>query len=92
MSDLMSMISNIDHDTYAILKQALELGKWANGIKLTREQKELTMMAIIAGEQKNLPEEQRSGYMGGQQCASKNKQQPVEADSSLFAPARGTIH
>lgn len=92
MPDFMNMINSIDQDTYASLKQALELGKWDNGISLTREQKEMTMMAIIAWEQKNLPEEERSGYLGGQQCGSKSKQQQAEVNSSMFAPAKGTIH
>lgn len=92
MNDFISMINNIDAEVYASLKQALELGKWANGVKLTQEQKELVMMAIITWEQKNLPEEERTGYLGGQQCASKSKQQQAEIDPSLFAPAAGTIH
>jgi len=91
MSDFLKMIDNIDPEVYASLKQALELGKWANGTLLNQEQKELTMMAIIAWEQKNLPEEERTGYMGGQQCASQSKKQ-AEIDTSLFAPAAGTLH
>ena len=91
MTDFIKMIDNIDPDTYASLKQALELGKWPDGSKLTREQKELTMMAIIGWEQKNLPEEQRSGYLGGDQCASMKKQD-LQVDPGLFAPAAGTVH
>ena len=90
MTDFVNMINNIDQETYASMKTALELGKWADGNKLTQEQKELTMMAIIAWEQRNMPEEERSGYLGGQQCGSKSKQQAV--DNSLFAPAAGTVH
>jgi len=91
MSDFLKMINNINPETYASLKQALEIGKWSNGTLLNQEQKELTMMAVIAWEQKNLPEEERTGYMGGQQCASQSKKQ-AEIDNSLFAPAAGTLH
>lgn len=91
MSDFIKMIENINPEVYATLKQALEIGKWANGTQLNQEQKELTMMAIIAWEKQNLPEEERTGYMGGQQCASKSKAK-VEVDDSLFAPASGTVH
>lgn len=91
MSDLISMIDNITPEIHASLRQALELGKWTNGVRLTQEQKELVMMAIIAWEQKNLPEHERTGYLGGQQCGSKSKQQ-AQVDSSLFAPAAGTLH
>lgn len=91
MSDFIKMINDINPEIYASLKQALELGKWGNGTQLTQEQKELTMMAIIAWEQKNLPEEERTGYLGGQECGSKSKQ-TAEVDTSLFAPASGTLH
>lgn len=90
MSDFIKMIDNINPETYASLRQSLELGKWPDGNLLTREQKELTMMAIIAWEQKNLPEHERTGYLGGDQCASKSKK--TQVDSSLFAPAAGTVH
>ncbi|MNI97846.1 hypothetical protein D3C73_1565700 [compost metagenome] len=50
----------------------MELGKWADGRKLTTEQKELSLQAVIAWEMQNLPEEQRTGYMGPQECSSKS--------------------
>ncbi len=90
MSDFIKTVEQMDEQLYSKLKQALELGKWANGTKLTAEQKELTMQSIIAWEQKYLPEEQRTGYLGGQQCGSQSKQQ--EVDNSLFAPASGSLH
>ena len=46
---------------------------------------------MIAWEIKNLPEEERTGYMGGQECASKSKNK-APIDTSLFAPASGTRH
>lgn len=91
MTDFLKMIDDINPDTYDSLRQSLELGKWPDGTRLTREQKELTMMAIIAWEQKNLPEEERTGYLGGDQCASLKKQ-GLQVDPSLFAPAKGTVH
>lgn len=91
MTDFIKMIDNINPETYASLKLALEIGKWPDGNKLSREQQELTMMAIIAWEQKNLPEEERSGYLGGDLCASQAKKK-LQVDPSLFAPASGTVH
>lgn len=91
MTDFIKMIDNINPETYASLKLALEIGKWPDGNKLTREQQELTMMAIIAWEQQNLPEEERTGYLGGDQCASMAKKN-LDVDPSLFAPASGTVH
>eukprot|EP01030_Chromulinospumella_sphaerica_P026875 gene26875-27101_t len=65
------MIENITPDIYQSLKLAVEIGKWADGRKLTAEQRELSLQAMIAWELQNLPEDQRTGYMGTQECESK---------------------
>ncbi len=57
------MIQAMTPDVYASLKQAVELGKWPNGQKLSQEQRETSMRAVIAYEAAHLPEEQRSGYI-----------------------------
>ncbi|MFQ6575567.1 YeaC family protein [Pseudomonas sp. UM16] len=72
MSTFAQMIENITPEIYQSLKLAVELGKWADGRKLTTEQKELSLQAVIAWELQNLPEEQRTGYMGPQECSSKS--------------------
>ncbi|MNZ41490.1 hypothetical protein D3C78_590420 [compost metagenome] len=72
MSTFAQMIENITPEIYESLKLAVELGKWADGRKLTTEQKELSLQAVIAWELQNLPEEQRTGYMGPQECSSKS--------------------
>ena len=91
MSSFIQAIENITPEIYQSLKEAVELGKWADGRKLSTEQKELCLQAMIAWEQQNLPEEERTGYMGGQECGSKKKK-TVEPASDLFAPAAGTRH
>lgn len=91
MSSFLEMIQNITPDIYLSLRQSLEIGKWPDGRKLSDEQKELTMQAIIAWEIQNLPEEERTGYMGGQECGSKSKAKAA-LDTSLFSPASGTRH
>lgn len=57
------LFDSITPEIYQSLKRAVELGKWPNGEKLTREQRDNCMQAVIAYELKNLPEEQRSGYI-----------------------------
>ncbi len=57
------MIQAMTPDVYASLKTAVELGKWPNGQKLSQEQRETSLRAVIAYEAANLPEEQRSGYI-----------------------------
>ena len=91
MKTFTDLIRSITPETYKTLKLAMEIGKWGDGTKLTKEQKELTMQAMIVWEQKNLPEEERTGYLGGNECGSKSKKLPDE-QSSLFTPAAGTLH
>lgn len=76
MSSFNEMIQNITPDIYRSLKLAVEIGKWADGNKLTAEQRELSLQAMIAWEVQNLPEEERTGYMGPQECQSKATEVP----------------
>lgn len=58
------LIKKLDGATIASFKEAVALGKWPDGKKLSREQKEHCMGAVIAWEQANgLQEEQRLGYV-----------------------------
>ena len=72
MSSFNEMIDNLTPEIYESLKLAVEIGKWSDGRKLTQEQKELSLQAVIAWEMQNLPEDQRTGYMGPQECSSKS--------------------
>ena len=76
MSSFAEMIENITPDIYQSLKLAVEIGKWSDGRKLTAEQRELALQAMIAWEIQNLPEDQRTGYMGAQECKSKSTTVP----------------
>ncbi|KZX66393.1 hypothetical protein A3724_09530 [Alcanivorax sp. HI0033] len=68
------------------MRRAIETGKWADGRPLTREQRETCLQAVIAWEARNLPEEQRTGYME-QQCKSEGEAQE-EQPVILRAPDR----
>lgn len=57
------MIDNMSPEVYVRLKQAVELGKWPNGTRLTDEQKELCLQAVITYDYSNKPEEGRVGYI-----------------------------
>lgn len=61
--DLPQLLSSLTPDIYHNLKRAVELGKWADGNRLSGEQRQLCMQAVIAYEQKNLPPEQHTGYI-----------------------------
>lgn len=57
------MINTITPETYQNLKRAVELGKWPDGVRLTQEQREQCMQAVIAYDAKHLPEEERVGHI-----------------------------
>ncbi|MFH7611659.1 DUF1315 family protein, partial [Pseudomonas syringae pv. tagetis] len=76
MSSFIEMIENITPDIYESRKLAVELGKWSDGRKLTQEQSELSLQALIAWEAHNLPADQRTGYMGPKESASKSAPVP----------------
>lgn len=84
MTSFIEMIENITPEIYQNLKQSVELGKWPNGKLLTKEQKETCLQAIIAWEVKNLPEQERTGYMDGSGCKSSNKEDSIIAKSDVF--------
>ncbi|HDZ57455.1 MAG TPA: DUF1315 family protein [Pseudomonas xinjiangensis] len=88
MSTFHEMLRTITPEVYTSLKLAVEIGKWSDGRKLTQEQKELCLQAMIAWEKDNLPEEQRTGYMGPQNCKSEAKAVP----NILFSTGSETLH
>lgn len=87
MTSFVEMIENITPKIYQSLKLAVEIGKWSDGRKLSQEQKELCLQAMIAWETQNLPEDERTGYMGPQECKSKS----IEVPNILFKSSN-TVH
>lgn len=58
------IIQKIDPQIYKSLRSAIELGKWPDGRALTREQKEISMQAVIYYEDKvNIAESDRIGFI-----------------------------
>ena len=53
----------LDKDIIDRFKTAIEIGKWPDGRKLTDEQKQTCMQAIIYYDHKHLPEEERTGFV-----------------------------
>ncbi|MCK0153908.1 YeaC family protein [Alcanivorax sp. S6407] len=66
------------------MRRAVELGKWPDGRVLTKEQRETCMQAVLAWEAKNLPEEQRTGYM--EQACKGDKDEVEEQPITLRGP------
>ncbi len=63
------ILDSLDDDIVARFKQAIETGKWPDGKKLSDEQREICMRAIIVYEHEHLPEEQRTGYVPAKESA-----------------------
>ncbi len=57
------LINTITPDAYQKLKRAVELGKWPDGVRLTKEQREQCMQAVIAYDAKYLSEDERVGQI-----------------------------
>ena len=57
------LIDNINPDIYNGLKRAIEIGKWPDGRKLTDEQREHCMSAVIAYDLKCREASERVGFI-----------------------------
>lgn len=58
-----AILAALNPDIVDRLRTAVEIGKWPNGDRLTPEQRATSMRAVLLWEGKNLPEEQRTGYI-----------------------------
>lgn len=74
------MLGALDDELINRFKTALELGKWPDGQALTQEQKDICMQAVIVYEHKNVPEEERTGYVPPKEtpCAPKDETNPIK--------------
>ena len=70
------------------MRRAVETGRWPDGRTVSGEQRELCLQAVIAWEMRNLPEQERTGYLP-QHCKSETDQEAAEQPVSL-QPARAT--
>lgn len=57
------LIESLTPEVYEKLRIAVEIGKWPDGRRLSPEQRQECMQALIAWGELNLPEEQRVGYI-----------------------------
>ncbi|MES2676465.1 MAG: DUF1315 family protein [Pseudomonadota bacterium] len=61
--NLQELLCGITPEIYENLKRAIELGRWLDGEKISAEQRNLCMQAVIAYEHKHLPPEKHTGYI-----------------------------
>jgi uncharacterized protein len=63
IQSIQDILAMMDPEVHMNLKTAVELGKWPDGRRLTPEQLEYSLQAIIAYEQLHLPEAMRVGFI-----------------------------
>ena len=61
--DYQQMIESLTPELYRSLRRAVELGRWPDGSRLTPEQREHAMQAIIAWGERHLDATERVGYI-----------------------------
>ena len=74
------LLTAITPEIYDALCRSVELGKWPDGRKLTDEEREISLQAIIAYDAANKPREDRVGYLPP-------KDKPTPCDSKGDQPA-----
>lgn len=78
VSAFIQQASSISREAYDGLRRAVELGRWPDGRRLSAEQRQTCLQAIIAWEASHVPEHQRSGYIDKPGCATtSDAEQPV---------------
>lgn len=84
--DLQQLLNSITPAIYQNLKLAIEIGKWPDGNKLSGEQRQLCMQAVIAYEHKHLPPEQHTGYIPSEPhtfCADDHEHEHPETEKPI---------
>ncbi len=61
--DKTTILEALTPEIVAKFRRAIELGKWDNGDKLTTEQRQTCMQAVMIWEHEYLPVEARTGYI-----------------------------
>lgn len=70
-NSLAELIEELTPTIHENLKTAIELGKWSDGSRLSPEQVDLCMQAVILYESQNLEEDERLGADIPAACSKK---------------------
>ena len=81
------MIDAMTMEVWHNMRTAVATGRWPDGRAVSDEQRQLCLQAVIAWEARNLPEEERTGYVPSH-CKSQDSDQAAEQPVSL-RPAGG---
>ena len=61
--DKQTILASLTPEVVDKFRMAIELGKWPDGRKLTAEQRETCMQAVMVWEHEHLPPAERTGYI-----------------------------
>lgn len=94
IESLQDILAMMNPEVHMNLKTAVELGRWPDGRKLSAEQLEYCLQAIIAYEQAFLPEPQRVGYIDrtGLKTSECDDPAATEQDHDKVMPINVTKH
>ena len=68
------LIDSLSPDVVDRLRRGVETGRWPDGSTLTPEQREHSLRAVIAWDERHLPAEDRVGYIdGGAKAAARRE-------------------
>ena len=68
-SNFVETAQTLDRATIDALRDAVALGRWPNGARLSKEQQGLCLEAVLAWEHRHLPPEEHTGYVPSPQDA-----------------------
>ncbi|TDF41405.1 DUF1315 family protein [Alteromonadaceae bacterium M269] len=83
-----SLIKSMTPEIYERLAQAVETGKWPDGTKLTEEQRENSMQAVMIYQAKVLASDQHMTVGPDGEIVNKNRQELKQQFSSQPSIAR----
>jgi uncharacterized protein YeaC (DUF1315 family) len=61
--ELDELIGQMTPEVHKNLRRAVEVGKWSDGTPLSQQQKEHSLEAVIAYEEKHMSEQDKVGYI-----------------------------
>ena len=81
--DFQQLIDSITPEIYENLKNAVETGRWPNGLPLTSEQREQSLQVIIAFDLRHRQKPDRVGYIHSEKhdhCGSTGSEPLIPED------------
>lgn len=88
--DFAALVDSMSMEVWHSMRQAVETGRWPDGRRLTAEQRQLSLQAVLAWEIRNqVPEEQRTGFVPVPECDTEDPHGEQAVD---LRPAKGDSH